>query len=140
MINNLHNIKVLVVLDNVDQLEQLHELAIYHQLLRTGSRIIITTKDEHILKVYGVDVIHKVPILNNDDARELLYKKAFKSDDSSSNFGEMILKVLQYAQDLPLGIRVVGSFLCTRDATQWRVALDGLQNNLDKKKLLTFLC
>ena len=80
-----------------------------------------------------MDVIHKVPILNNDDARELLYKKAFKSDDSSSNFGEMILKVLQYAQGLPLAIRVVGSFLCTRDATQWRVALDGLQNDLDKK-------
>ncbi|CAI8592985.1 unnamed protein product [Vicia faba] len=43
------------------------------------------------------------------------------------------LEVLKYAQNLPLAIEVVGSFLCTRDATQWRDALDRLKNNPDRK-------
>ena len=124
--NRLHNIKVLIVLDNVDQLEQLHELAINPKLLHTGSRMIITTRNEHILKVYGADRAHEVPIMNNDDAHELLCKKAFKSDDYSSNFEKLIPKVLQYVQGLPLAIKIVGCFLCTRDATQWRVALNRL--------------
>ncbi|KAL4326561.1 hypothetical protein AHAS_Ahas13G0012400 [Arachis hypogaea] len=52
--NRLHSIKVLVVLDNVDHLKQLEELAIKPKLLCEGSRIIITTRDEHILCSVGV--------------------------------------------------------------------------------------
>ena len=49
--NRLHSIKVLIVLDNVDELEQLENLAIKPKLLLKGSRLVITTTDEHILKV-----------------------------------------------------------------------------------------
>lgn len=131
--NRLHSIKVLVVLDNVDQLEQLKKLAIIPKLLCAGSRIIITTRDEHILKVYGVDEVHKVPLLNNYDAHKLFCRIAFKSDDPGSRFVELTYEVLKYAQGLPLAIRVVGSFLCTRDAIQWRDALDRLGNNPDNQ-------
>jgi len=134
MINRLHSgIKVLVVLDNVDQLEQLQELAINPKLLCQGSRIIITTRDVHVLRVYGADTVHEVPMLNSDDACELFHKKAFKSEDQSSNCVELIPEVLKYTQHLPLAIKIVGSFLCTRDATQWRDALDRLKKNPDCK-------
>jgi hypothetical protein len=134
MINRLQSgIKVLLVLDNIDQLEQLQELAINPKLLCRGSRIIITTRDEHILKVYGVDTVHEVPMLNSKDACELFCRKAFKGEERSRNCVELIPEVLKYAQHLPLAIRVVGSFLCTRDATQWRDALDRLRNNPDSK-------
>ncbi|CAL5200730.1 unnamed protein product [Lathyrus oleraceus] len=134
MINRLHSsTKVLLVLDNVDQLEQLQELGINPKLLGSGSRIIITTRDEHILRVYGADKIHKVPLLNSNDASELFLRKAFKGEDQSSNCVELIPEILKYAQNLPLAIKVVGSFLCTRDATQWRDALDRLKNNPDCK-------
>ncbi|XP_027340361.1 TMV resistance protein N-like [Abrus precatorius] len=129
----LHNIKVLIVLDNVDQLEQLQELAINPKLLFLGSRMIVTTRDKHILNVYGANVIHEISLLNDNDARELFYKKAFKNEDQSSSCVELIPEVLKYAQCLPLAIRVVGSFLCTRDATQWRDALDRLENNPHNK-------
>jgi hypothetical protein len=134
MINRLQSgIKVLLVLDNIDQLEQLQELPINPRLLCRGSRIIITTRDEHILKVYGVDTVHEVPMLNSKDACELFCRKAFKGEERSRNCVELIPEVLKYAQHLPLAIRVVGSFLCTRDATQWRDALDRLRNNPDSK-------
>ncbi|XP_061353215.1 disease resistance protein RPV1-like isoform X3 [Gastrolobium bilobum] len=131
--NRLHNIKVLIVLDNVDELEQLQELAINPTLLCSGSRIIITTRDEHILRVYGADIVYEALLMNDNDARQLLCRKAFKREDSSSNFAELIPEILEYAQGLPLAIRVVGSFLCTRNATQWRATLDGLWNNPNKK-------
>ncbi|KAI5412243.1 hypothetical protein KIW84_057054 [Lathyrus oleraceus] len=134
MINRLHSCtKVLLVLDNIDQLEQLQELGINPKLLGSGSRIIITTRDEHILRVYGADKIHKVPLLNSSDASELFLRKAFKGEVQSSNCVELIPEILKYAQNLPLAIKVVGSFLCTRDATQWRDALDRLKNNPDNK-------
>ncbi|XP_058779838.1 disease resistance protein RUN1-like [Vicia villosa] len=134
MLNRLHSgIKVLLVLDNVDQLEQLQELGINPKLLWSGSRIIITTRDEHILRVYEADTIHKVPMLNSNDACELFRRRAFKGEDQSSNCVELIPEILKYAQNLPLAIKVVGSFLCTRDATQWIDALDRLKNNPDSR-------
>ncbi|CAJ1956748.1 unnamed protein product [Sphenostylis stenocarpa] len=131
--NRLHNIKVLVVLDNVDQLEELQELAINPKLLFKGSRMIIITRDEHILKVYGAHVIHKVSLLNDHDARKLFYTKAFKSEEQSSSCVELIPEVLKYAQCLPLAIRVMGSFLCTREADEWRDILNRLENSPDNK-------
>ncbi|XP_050883710.1 disease resistance protein RUN1 isoform X2 [Lathyrus oleraceus] len=134
MLNRLHSsIKVLLVLDNVDQLEQLQELGINPNLLWSGSRIIITTRDEHILRVYGADTVHKVPMLNSNDACELFRTRAFRGEDQSSDCVELIPEILKYAQNLPLAIKVIGSFLCTRDATQWRDALDRLKNNPDSK-------
>ena len=134
MINWLHSgLKVLLILDNIDKLEQLKELAINPKSLCRGSRIIITTRDEHILRVYEADTIHEIPLLNNDDAYELFCRKAFKAEDQSNKCVELIPEVLKYTQYLPLAITVVGSFLCTRDATQWRDALDRLKNNPDSK-------
>nr|KYP43254.1 TMV resistance protein N [Cajanus cajan] len=127
--NRLHNIKVLIVLDDVDQIEQLQELAINPKFLFKGSRVIVTTKDEHILKPHGNRVLHKVSLLNENEARELFFRKAFKNEDQSSSCVELIPEVLKYVQCLPLAIKVMGSFLCTRDAIQWRDALDRLKTN-----------
>jgi hypothetical protein len=134
MTNRLHSgTKVLLVLDNVDQLEQLQEMAINPKLLCPCSRMIITTRDVHILRVYGADTVHEVPLLNSNDACEFFRRKAFKGDDQSSNCVELIPEVLKYTQHLPLAIGVIGSFLCTRDATQRRDALDRLKSNPDSK-------
>ena len=132
--NRLAPINVLIVLDNVDEPEQLEKLAISPKLLGKGSKMIISTRNEHILKIHGVDAIHKASLLNYDDARELFLRKVFKNDvPSSSRCVELIPDILEYVQSLPLAIKVVGSFLCNRDAFQWRDALDRLRKNPDKK-------
>ncbi|PNX97851.1 TIR-NBS-LRR resistance protein [Trifolium pratense] len=129
--HRLYNMKLLLVLDDVDHFEQLQQLHINPKLLCPGSRIIITTRDVHILELYGADRIHEVELMNKDEARELLCTKAFKSDNSSYDYAELIPKVLIYAQGLPLAIRVMGSFLYNRNTTQWRATLEGLENNPD---------
>ena len=111
--SRLSPLNVLIVLDNVDAAEQLEKLAISPKLLGRGSRMIITTRNEHILKSYEVDAIHEVSLLNYDDARELFHRKAFKGNYSleSSSYAELTPKILEYVQNLPLAIKVVGSFL-----------------------------
>jgi len=64
-------LKSLLILDNVDQVEQLEKLAVSREWLGAGSRIIITSRDEHILKAFGVDVVYKVPLLNWTDSLQL---------------------------------------------------------------------
>ncbi|MED6170774.1 hypothetical protein PIB30_034351 [Stylosanthes scabra] len=132
--NRLSSKEVLIVLDNVDEIEQLEQLAINPKLLGRGSRMIITTRDEHILKSYGVDAIHKVSLLTSSDASELFARKAFKSDrPSSSTCMELTPIILEYAQGLPLAIKVVGSFLYDRNASQWRDYLERLKKYPDKR-------
>ncbi|XP_057731763.1 disease resistance protein RUN1-like [Arachis stenosperma] len=122
--DRLSCIKVVIVLDNVDELQQLEELAISPKLLGRGSRIIIVTRNEHILKVYGADEVDKVALLDDDEARELLLRKALGDDGSSSSkYMHLIPKILEYAQNLPLAVKVVGSLLHSRDVTQWTDAL-----------------
>ncbi|XP_057435400.1 disease resistance protein RUN1-like isoform X2 [Lotus japonicus] len=128
----LHNVKLLIVLDNVDQFEQLEKLCIDPKLLCAGSRMIITTRDEHILRTYGADKVYEVQQLDADDACKLLCRKAFQRDGPWNIFEKLIPEVLNYAQGLPLAIRVMGSFLYTRDPSQWRATLDGLHNNPDR--------
>ncbi|KAL4293227.1 TMV resistance protein N isoform X3 [Arachis ipaensis] len=132
--NRLSSRKLLIVLDNVDEREQLDQLAINTKLLGRGSRIIITTRDKHILESYGIDAIHNVSLMNSQDASELLFRKAFKSDrPSSSTCMELTPIILEYAQGLPLAIKVVGSFLDKRNASQWRAYLERLKKYPDKK-------
>ncbi|PNY02794.1 TIR-NBS-LRR resistance protein, partial [Trifolium pratense] len=60
-------------------------------------------------------------------------RNAFKGEGPSSRCVKLTPEVLKYAQGLPLAVRVVGSFLCTRNADQWKDALSRLRKNPDNK-------
>ncbi|KAL4396822.1 hypothetical protein AHAS_Ahas01G0130300 [Arachis hypogaea] len=55
--SRLCNLKVLMIFDNVNQLEELEKLII--NSLCTRNRVIITTRNVHILSEFGVDAIYK---------------------------------------------------------------------------------
>ncbi|KAL5131084.1 TMV resistance protein N [Glycine soja] len=125
----LRRLKTLIVLDNVDQVEQLENLALHREHLGEGSRIIIISKNMHILRNYGVDEVYNVQLLNKDKALQLLCKKAFKSDDIVKGYEEVTSDVLKYVNGLPLAIKVLGSFLFDRDVIEWRSALTRMKEN-----------
>ncbi|KAJ0540767.1 putative TIR domain, P-loop containing nucleoside triphosphate hydrolase [Helianthus annuus] len=62
------NRKVLVVLDDVDDIDQLEALAGEPMWFKPGSRIIITTRDEQVLVAQRVNVIHDVTLLSDEEA------------------------------------------------------------------------
>ena len=76
----LCNKKVLIVLDDVNQLDQLEKLVGDHGWFGLGCWIIITTIDEHLLVQHGVHKIYKPNVLNDRDALKLFCLKAFKKE------------------------------------------------------------
>jgi len=63
--SRLHNARALVVLDNIDQVEQLRMFTgnrdtLLRECLGGGSKIVIISRDKHILRTYGVDDIYQV--------------------------------------------------------------------------------
>ncbi|XP_058730482.1 disease resistance protein RUN1-like isoform X2 [Vicia villosa] len=125
----LCQIKSLVVLDNVDEVEQLDKLDMKREWLGSGSRIIIISRNGHILREHGVDEVYRVRLLDRKDALQLFCRKAFKSDHIMSGYIYLTYEVLAYANDLPLAIKVLGSFLYGRDVSEWRSALSRLREN-----------
>lgn len=119
--------RVLVVLDNVDQLEHLQALAGSHDWFGFGSRIIITTRDEHVLKSHGVTNIYKVRGLDSVEALQLFHLKVSKGKQPTDDRVELSKHVVNYARGLPLAIEVLGSFLCGRSVEEWKSALNRLQ-------------
>ncbi|MED6188944.1 hypothetical protein PIB30_090826 [Stylosanthes scabra] len=115
--------KVLMVLDNVENGIQLEKLGLKREFLGRGSRIIIISRDEHMLREYGVDGVYKVQLLNYENSLQLFSRKAFKSNHVAKDYESLTKSALRYANGLPLAIRVLGSFLYGRDVCEWRSAL-----------------
>ncbi|AES76839.1 putative winged helix-turn-helix DNA-binding domain, toll-like receptor [Medicago truncatula] len=122
--------RTLMILDNVDQVEQLEKIAVHREWLGPGSRIIIISRDEHVLKAYGVDVVYKVSLLDWNEAHMLFCRKAFKDEKIiMSNYQNLVDQILHYAKGLPLAIKVLGSFLFGRNVTEWKSALTRLRQS-----------
>ncbi|KAL7589852.1 hypothetical protein Lser_V15G37395 [Lactuca serriola] len=132
--------KVLIVLDDVDNLDQLEELAGSRDWFGEGSRIITTTRDEHVLTGDKVDVIHNISLLNNDEAMKLFYKHAPRGHRRIEDYERLSKDVVSYSGGLPLALRVLGRFLCDKEMNEWRSALARLKeipdaNILEKLKI-----
>ncbi|WRX28848.1 NB-ARC - like 10 [Theobroma cacao] len=129
----LRHKKVLVVIDDVDNMQHFECLAAKRDWFGLGSRIIITTRDEHLLQAYGVDDMYKPTTLNASEALQLLSLKAFKSDTPKDDFMSLSKSFVQYAGGLPLALEVLGSFLCDRGAVEWRSAIDRLKSEHEEE-------
>ncbi|PPR85145.1 hypothetical protein GOBAR_AA35548 [Gossypium barbadense] len=134
--HRLSHKKVLVVLDNVDNMQHLKCLVGRHDWFGLGSRIIVTTRDEHLLRCCRVDDVYMPTTLNPKDALQLFNLKAFHSDMvPKDDFIELSEYVIDYASGLPLALEVLGSFWCGRDATQRRSAIKRLKRDSNKEIL-----
>ncbi|XLR13533.1 hypothetical protein S83_041471 [Arachis hypogaea] len=128
----LRHRKVLIVLDNVDEGIQLEKLAIKRERLGRGSRLIIVSRDEHILREYGADEVFKVPLLNYENALQLFCRKAFKCSQVAKDYESLTNSALRYANGHPLAIRVLGSYLFGRNVSEWSSALVRLKEKPTK--------
>ncbi|KAK9993257.1 hypothetical protein SO802_022960 [Lithocarpus litseifolius] len=119
--------KVLLVIDDVDHLDQLEKLVGEHGWFGLGSWIIITTRDEHVLKQHGVLKRYNPNGLNNDDALKLFCLKAFKNEQPKKGYMQLSQEIVKYANGLPLALVTFGSFLVGRTIDEWQSALDSFK-------------
>ncbi|XP_016723811.2 TMV resistance protein N [Gossypium hirsutum] len=136
--HRLFSKKVLVVLDDVDNIQHLKCLVGRQDWFSLGSRIIVTTRDEHLLRSYRIDDVYKPTTLNPNDALRLFNLKAFDNDTMlKDDFSELSEHVVNYTGGLPLALEVLGSFLCGRNLAQWRSAIERLKRDSNKEILDT---
>nr|GEV91688.1 hypothetical protein [Tanacetum cinerariifolium] len=121
----LSHTSVLIVLDDVDHLAQLEALAGSHDWFGERSRILITTRDNHVLN--RVDVIRDICLLNDDEAIKLFRKHAAHGKLCIEDYEHFSKQLVRYANGLPLALKVLGRFLCDKNMDEWRSALERLE-------------
>ncbi|KAF8025902.1 hypothetical protein BT93_F2659 [Corymbia citriodora subsp. variegata] len=119
--------KVLVIVDDVDHMDQLRKLVGGPAWFGPGSRIIVTTRDEHLLIAHNVDWIHTIHCLHNQEALQLFCWNAIRGIHPGIGYENLSYMLINYAKGLPLALIVLGSFLRGRSISEWKSTLDKLE-------------
>ncbi|XLR54442.1 hypothetical protein S83_005114 [Arachis hypogaea] len=134
--------KLFLILDDVDELDQLNALCGSREWFGPGSRIIITTRNEHLLKVLQVDHISRMSNMDHHESIEHFSWHAFKQKCPKREFLELSKKVVAYCGGLPLAHEVIGSLLFDRMKKVWESVLEKLtripNHEVQKKLRISF--
>lgn len=120
LIRKLQDKRVLLILDDVDKLDQLKNLAGACCWFGWGSRIVITTRHKDILAAHGVGNIYDVPRFDYYEALQLLSFIASKRPTPDGVWN----RAIHYSNGLPLVLKVIGSDLLEKSTDEWEVSLD----------------
>ncbi|CAL5378150.1 unnamed protein product [Camellia sinensis] len=130
--------RVFLVLDDVDKVEQLNAVLMMQDWFSPGSKIIITTRRERLLKAQKLCKVHKVKELNDDESLELFSLHAFRQDHPIEGYVEHSKRVVHYCRGLPLALQVLGSSLHNKNVDVWESAskkLEAIPDSQILKKL-----
>ncbi|XP_059652423.1 disease resistance protein RUN1-like [Cornus florida] len=119
--------RVLLVLDDVDNMRQFKALAINRDLLRPASRIIVTTRDLSSVSSLRVDEVYRLDELNKEESLQLFSWHAFTSDHPKEDFEILSQEVVSYAKGFPLVLEILGSLLLDRTIPEWISQLNKLK-------------
>lgn len=124
--------RVLLILDDVDDICQINNLAQAHWFGK-GSKIIITTTDSDLLKKIPDSYIHNILPLNEADAGELFRHHASRNrrNKIGENFGNYVDKVVQYTKCHPLALKVLGGAFSAFEENKWEGILDKFNRSSD---------
>ena len=139
VMKRLKRMKAFIVLDDVHTLELLENLiGVGHDCLGAGSRVIVTTRDKHVLIGGGINEIHQVKEMNSQNSIRLFSLNAFKKIIPDEGYEEISNNVVSYSKGNPLALKVLGSFLRAKSKKEWDSALNKLKEtpNAEIQKVL----
>ncbi|WCJ40476.1 Disease resistance protein (TIR-NBS-LRR class) family [Euphorbia peplus] len=125
--------RVLLVLDDVDELEQFDLIVGMRKWFHPGSKIIITTRHEHLLRFHESGRRFQVEEMNAKESLELFSWYAFAQNHPSDGYEKHSENVVQHCGGLPLALQVLGSSLCGKSIPVWESALEKLERIADGK-------
>ncbi|RYR40404.1 hypothetical protein Ahy_A09g046157 isoform B [Arachis hypogaea] len=133
IMSRLRHKKALIVLDDVNSSDLLDNLlGVGHDYLGVGSRVIVTTRDRHVLTCRAVDHILEVKEMNYHNSLKLFSLNAFNQIHPPENgFRERSKRAVAYAKGNPLALKVLGSFLRSKSENEWDSALAKLKGTPD---------
>ncbi|KAF5813868.1 putative TIR domain, P-loop containing nucleoside triphosphate hydrolase [Helianthus annuus] len=121
--------KIFIVLDDVDNQNQFEALAGNPDWFNPGSLIVVTSRDRQLLKANHVEHVYEIDPLNDDEARELFNKYAFKGEHPPDEFIECTNGILDYVNGHPLALKTIGSSLFNKTLHEWEREIDNLQHS-----------
>ncbi|KAL4290056.1 hypothetical protein GQ457_14G025330 [Hibiscus cannabinus] len=128
----LNNKRVIVVLDDVNDSEQVEWMGVEH--FGEGSKIIITSRDIQVLKnARAGDNIHEVEKLDKSDSLQLFSTSAFQQLNPTVDFLDLSYKFVAYADGIPLALKVLGSKLFSKPRKVWESEVDKLKQYPEPK-------
>lgn len=120
--------RVLVVLDDVDDVSQLNGLAARRGWFHEGSLIIVSTRDRELLLLDLVSEIYNVKELDSSDSLKLFSYHALRREKPTEAFLNLSNQIVLLTGGLPLALEVFGSLLFDkRKMKEWEDALQKLK-------------
>ncbi|XP_023643246.1 disease resistance protein RML1B-like [Capsella rubella] len=127
--------KVLIILDDVNNLKQLKALAGDISWFGPGSRIIVATENKELLERHNIADTHHVDFPSKKEAIEILCRYAFRKKSMNHGFEELAKRVTKLCDNLPLGLGVVGSSLLGKNKDEWEYVIRRLETILDHQDI-----
>ncbi|PSS02788.1 TMV resistance protein like [Actinidia chinensis var. chinensis] len=130
----LSNKRVLLVLDDVDEEDQLYALFGQREWFRPGSTIIITTRLGNLLNAGDV-YEYKPEKLSMNKSLELFSWHAFEQNRPIQDYMELSNMFVHHCEGLPLALQVLGSSVRRKSLDVWKSALQKLEALFENKIL-----
>ncbi|XP_039169949.1 disease resistance protein RPV1 [Eucalyptus grandis] len=126
--NRFKRMKILLLLDGVGGHEQLGDVVGELDWLGPGSRVILTSQKQDVLKkINGAESFPLGP-LKQDEALRLFCRHAFQTDSPREEFKNLSTDIVAATSGLPLALQMVGSSLFLEKSKRvWRETLSELK-------------
>ena len=127
--DKLCHTRLLLILDDVDESNQIENLLGRCDWFSSGSRIIITTRDKQVVNTLGKDhLVYEVKKLSQCEAHELFSLHTFQMNIPGEDYSKVAKQIIHYANGLPLALKIIGSDLCGKSIHEWENALEKYNN------------
>jgi len=127
IVRRIGYMKVLVVFDDVNDSDHIGKLLGSLDNFGMGSTVIVTTRDEQVLRINRVSKTYKVKEFSSDEALELFNLNAFSESNEAKEYDEISKLVVHYAKGNPLVVKVLAHLLHGRNKEEWEGLLGKLK-------------
>uniref|UniRef100_A0A7N0VGY0 TIR domain-containing protein n=1 Tax=Kalanchoe fedtschenkoi TaxID=63787 RepID=A0A7N0VGY0_KALFE len=125
--------KILVVLDDVEDVAQFHKMFDCPDWFFAGSKILITTRDQHLL-INDITISRFATcLLDEEKSVELFSYHAFGQAYPPEDKINISTPFIIYCGGLPLALEVLASSLRSIKSNMWKSQYERLQDYLDEK-------
>ncbi|XP_030440022.1 disease resistance protein L6-like [Syzygium oleosum] len=121
------NMRVLIVLDDVNEQHHLEAFAGKLSWFGSRSRIIVTTRNADLLNIPKEVEIYEVEPIDFDESLRLFCLHAFGGSSPDENYDNLSGHIVSSIGRLPIAIEVLGSFLYRKDIRIWIETLQKLK-------------
>ncbi|XP_059064101.1 TMV resistance protein N-like [Cryptomeria japonica] len=129
----LKSVRVLIILDDVDDPDQLDALVPNKDSLDRGSLIVVTTRELEVLRRWGISFIYKMKALDPSHAKQLFCWHTFLQPSPFQEFEVLVESFLNVCNGLPLSLKVFRAQLYGISSKEyWKTLLHKISRVLDK--------